>query len=121
MLYDVARMRQSEQEYRERVGDLIRRAREYKGWSQEDLAKAVGVVRGTILKYELGRTSPTADQMPRILAAVGLKLSALEEPPPKAHWVEADLTPYLLDAAAAGVRQGARRRHRGLDGASRRR
>lgn len=38
----------------EEVGIRIRRYREAKGWSQHDLAKATGIPRSTISKYEGG-------------------------------------------------------------------
>lgn len=36
------------------VGDRIRKAREINGWTQEELATASGLSRGTISTYEVG-------------------------------------------------------------------
>lgn len=61
------------------VGKRIARARDKKGWSQTDLAKAAGVHQGTVSKWERGRELPDD---PRPLAKVlGLPLQAFSAPP----------------------------------------
>jgi transcriptional regulator with XRE-family HTH domain len=50
-----------------------------RGWTQEDLAKACGLRRGTISDYERGKMSPGQRTMQRFLAAEGFSLTALED------------------------------------------
>lgn len=37
------------------LGDRLRKAREFAGLDQDDLAAAIGISRGTVSNYELGR------------------------------------------------------------------
>ncbi|WP_329564646.1 helix-turn-helix transcriptional regulator [Kitasatospora sp. NBC_01266] len=59
---------------RREVGDRIRRMRRDRHLSQEKLAEMTGVDRQTIGFYELGRTSPTLDQLVAISRALGVPL-----------------------------------------------
>jgi transcriptional regulator with XRE-family HTH domain len=56
-----------------RFANQIREAREYRGWSQDDLAERAGVSRPTINRYEQGKT-----RMPEVKTAraifIALKL-----------------------------------------------
>ena len=53
------------------LGDRIRELREGKGWTQEDLATASGVVRPTISLIERGNTAqPRYDTIQRLAAAL---------------------------------------------------
>lgn len=50
--------------------EVLKRLRKEKGWTQEQLANAVGVKRATISKYESGAISPTIDMVRKINAAL---------------------------------------------------
>lgn len=48
----------------------IRSFRKAKGWTQEQLAKAIGVKRSVVSKYESGSVSPSAATIERIAQAL---------------------------------------------------
>ena len=52
------------------IGDLIRRARLARGWSQRDLAKRAGVLRNTVHLAEVEKNPP----LPRTVAGIGRAL-----------------------------------------------
>lgn len=62
------------------AGNVLRLAREKKCLSQRELARAAGVPPSTIAKIESGRRQPTHPTMARILASIGLALTARLEP-----------------------------------------
>ncbi|KIR02741.1 hypothetical protein P261_01556 [Lachnospiraceae bacterium TWA4] len=57
------------------IGDKIRSYREFKGYSQIELAKLSEINVGTIRKYELGIRNPKPDQLEKIASALGLNVS----------------------------------------------
>lgn len=57
------------------VGKKIRAYREFRGFSQKQLAELSGINVGTIRKYELGIRNPKPDQLERIATALGLNVS----------------------------------------------
>ena len=57
------------------VGKKIRASREFRGYSQKQLAELSGINVGTIRKYELGIRNPKPDQLERIATALGLNVS----------------------------------------------
>lgn len=98
--YHVAAMRQpatDQREYRERVGDVIQRARETRGWSQTELGQRIGVSRSTVAKYEAGTSSILLEQIPRLIETLGLSWRAITEPPPKRQTIQSELAPYLAE------------------------
>ena len=54
---------------------LLRHARRSAGLSQRALAEAAGVPQSTVARIELGRLSPRADTLERLLRAAGRTLS----------------------------------------------
>lgn len=54
----------------ERLGRLIREAREDRGWTQTDLAEHSGVSRPTIQRYENAKTAPEFDKVRAIVLAL---------------------------------------------------
>ena len=56
------------------IGNLIRRARKQRGWSQSQLAERVGVRQGTISLIETGNPATKLDTLLAILAALELEL-----------------------------------------------
>ena len=57
------------------VGKNIRAFREFRGYSQIQLAELSGINVGTIRKYELGIRNPKPDQLEKIATALGLNVS----------------------------------------------
>jgi len=56
------------------IGNLVRRARKQRGWSQSRLADQVGVRQGTISLIETGNPATRLDTLLAILAALELEL-----------------------------------------------
>lgn len=50
--------------------ETIKRARNKRGWTQEQLANAIGVKRSVISKYENGTISPSTDMLHKIARAL---------------------------------------------------
>lgn len=89
-------------------GDRLRDARKVRGFSQEDLARRVGVRGQQIYRYESGENEPTAD----ILARMAQELSVSTDyllgltDDPSAHIQEEDLSPAernLIQALRRGL------------------
>ena len=57
------------------VGKKIRAFREFRGYSQIQLAELSGINVGTIRKYELGIRNPKPDQLEKIATALRLNVS----------------------------------------------
>ena len=57
------------------IGKKIRAFREFRGYSQIQLAELSGINVGTIRKYELGIRNPKPDQLEKIATALGLNVS----------------------------------------------
>lgn len=57
------------------VGKKIRAFREFRGYSQIQLAELSSINVGTIRKYELGIRNPKPDQLEKIANALGLNVS----------------------------------------------
>jgi transcriptional regulator with XRE-family HTH domain len=68
------------------VGDKIRRARREKGWTQEQLAQAVGVNKSAVAQWETpggARTGITVQNLQRVARVLGKRMSdLLEDSPP---------------------------------------
>ncbi len=60
---------------RQSIGQLIRKSRRARRFSQVDLATAAGVGRGVVQKIEEGRGTVTLDSALRILAALSLDVA----------------------------------------------
>ena len=56
------------------VGQLIREAREKKGYSQTELAELLGVTRATVNGLEADRTSPSVRTLQKVANALGFSL-----------------------------------------------
>ena len=64
----------------------IAEAREARGWTQEQLAQAVGTTQQTIQRWESGQTDPQVSRVQAISKALGITMTFLlgidlEEPP----------------------------------------
>lgn len=58
---------------RYRVKHTLRQWRQLAGLTQDDLAEAVGVHRTTIVRWEQGKTQPTAEDIAKIEKALAVK------------------------------------------------
>ena len=61
------------------IGDNIKRLRNYKGWTQNDLAHKSGVSRVSIGNYERNDRTPPADILNKISIALGVSVNELLE------------------------------------------
>jgi len=57
-----------------RGGSLIRGARRRAGFTQAELAKALGTTQSVVARWESGRVSPTLETLDRVVRACGLDL-----------------------------------------------
>ncbi len=57
--------------WKQKLGEDVRRARNKKGWNQEDLAALAGLHPNTIGNYERGRRAPDFDDLQKIANALG--------------------------------------------------
>lgn len=71
-------------------GSLLREARRRAGLSQRELAERAGTSQSVVARIELGRTSPSADTLRRLLDAAGFELRAtlVERPVTNTHMLE---------------------------------
>lgn len=75
------------------VGDRIRERREKIGLTQTELARRLGIDKGTVWRWEAGRTSPQRGQLQRVAAMLGVTPAWLAGSQPEAadapaHWAE---------------------------------
>lgn len=59
------------------IGDNIRRTRQEKGLSQEELAQAIGATKSAISRYEAGKRQPSYDQLESLADALDVPLEVL--------------------------------------------
>lgn len=59
------------------LGERIEKARKQKGFSQGDLAKAVGIGLATVARYEQGKGEPSAYKLAQIAAVLEVSTSHL--------------------------------------------
>ncbi len=58
-------------------GQRLRRVREERGWSQQELAKRVGTTRNTINRWEIGNRHPSVTMLERLAQAFKIGIAAL--------------------------------------------
>jgi len=76
------------------LGNAVLRCRNNRGWSQADLAAAVGTKQANISRIEAGLANPTLDLIQRLCETLGLELKLAE--PGKAVVVEMKWDPLKL-------------------------
>ncbi len=59
------------------IGSWLRQLREQKGFSQADIERATGLLRGYISRVENGRTVPSLETLERLAAALDIPLYQL--------------------------------------------
>jgi transcriptional regulator with XRE-family HTH domain len=60
------------------IADMIREARQSKGWTQATLANKAGVGRGTVARVECGRGDASPENLQRLLAVLGFTKDAID-------------------------------------------
>ena len=63
--------------YAGRFAERLRKLREKKKLSVEELAEASGISRTTLYNWEQGRSQPLIGQLPQLADALGLKIGKL--------------------------------------------
>jgi transcriptional regulator with XRE-family HTH domain len=58
-------------------GEKLRRARQDKGWNQEDLAKAVNISQAAISQFEKGQRMPTPANIEKFSEVLGISKDML--------------------------------------------
>lgn len=82
---------------RARLAAQVAPARKARGWSQDELASAAAVSRGTVGNIEGGEKVPQADNLARVLDALDLRASPADAWPEDVQGWLAVLAP-LIDA-----------------------
>src|SRR5690242_15509882 len=59
------------------IGARIRIAREEQGWTQDQLASAVGVSRSAVAQWETGRAGQVTTNLTRVATALGVGVDQL--------------------------------------------
>jgi|KBSMisStandDraft_5_1062788.scaffolds.fasta_scaffold604124_1 transcriptional regulator with XRE-family HTH domain len=59
------------------IGARIRTAREEQGWTQDQLAEAVGVSRSAVAQWETGRAGQVTTNLTRVAEALGVGVEHL--------------------------------------------
>jgi putative transcriptional regulator len=67
----------TKEKFKKLIGQRIIALREKKGWSQADLARAVGKDRQAIEKIENGKVNPTVFSLFEVASALGVPLPTL--------------------------------------------
>ena len=79
------------------MGPEIKAARKAKGMTQEDFAKALGLNRATISKYESGIVEPSVTQIKKMADVLGIQWYLLVPSDNKEMYVNADTYGLSLD------------------------
>lgn len=87
----------------EQLSRAIKAARAQRGWTQKDLAKALGVSRSTVATYETGTNWPQAVQAHQLAEVLGITV------PDQPHDGPVKAPPRLDAMQARGVRYAALR------------
>lgn len=91
------------------VGERIKAARDNRGWSQGDLAEAIGKSQTTISSWERGRTEPTRDDVQRVADEFRMPVSDLEgigaDAPRQPRFLEVPLLSWVSAGQISDVGQ----------------
>jgi transcriptional regulator with XRE-family HTH domain len=90
-----------------RLGVRIHQAREQRGWSQEELAAAVGKDQRAISEYENGRRKLSAIDLPTFAMVLEVPLLYFFEEPSSLKDLDAPLLNYFHDLPTLEDRQAA--------------
>ena len=59
------------------IHDIIRKLREEKHWSQEEMASRVGMSKNGYAKMEHGESRPSLDRLEKITQVLGIEMTEL--------------------------------------------
>ncbi|MBA3745399.1 helix-turn-helix transcriptional regulator [Sporichthya sp.] len=65
------------------LGAQVRKQREKRGWSQQDLATAARMRQPQVARFEAGGTIPKVDTLQRLLTALGGRITVTFPPAPR--------------------------------------
>ena len=85
------------------LGERLRRLRSQAGLSQRELARRAGVTNATISQVEQDRVSPTVASLHKIVAALGLSLSAFFSDASEGELVPFQTAASLTELGSGGV------------------
>ena len=96
-------MTKPKESIRGRVAETLRRAREARGMSVSDLARASGVAKATLSGLESGSANPTLETLWSLTVVLGMSLGELVDPPrPALSVVRAGEGTVVRGAAVVG-------------------
>ncbi len=102
--------------------DLVREARKRARLTQRDLAERAGTTQSAIARLESGRTSPTFENVIRLLRLCGMDLDVMLVERDSSDWMQAQqllkLTPSERLSQGVRLAQAADEIRRGSDGAA---
>ena len=79
MQLDISATESQVKDYRFKLGDKIRKVREQRGYSQEQLAEMMNINRSTISKIENGKFSITVDYLVRFSLFLDYEFKVIEK------------------------------------------
>lgn len=86
--------------------DKIKKIREERKLSQDDLAKRLGVTRAVISQYETGKRQPKLDQLKKIAAALNCSyLDLIGEGEPFKQWLDNVLSSLVTKGEIASYKR----------------
>lgn len=68
------------------IGDVVRRCRDRKGWSQEELAKRAGLDKTSIVRLENASEKSKRGTLEKVAAALGITVPEMYERVEQAEW-----------------------------------
>lgn len=91
-----------------RIGECLRRQRRQAGWSQEALARAIGVSFQQIQKYERGLNRLSSSKLHAVATALGIDIDDLFEglPPPAQPTATPAIASLLADEDGMAIAHG---------------
>lgn len=103
-----------EAQFNQELGDLVRMRRRQQGMTQEQLAEAVGLARGSIANLERGTQAPTAFRMAALAQALRCTpCDLMPEPKATVSLSQHGLSEAQRNAVDSVRRAGAKKQSRG--------
>lgn len=82
---------------KEELGERLVKLRDIRGWTQQQMAKAIEVQRPTLAQYELGKANPRWDFVLRVVQALGVPWSVFTDDVVNWHDVERIMLEFRLN------------------------
>lgn len=84
-------------------GQRLRRLREGRNLSQDEMAERIGKTRRTVGRWERGETSPSLDDLLVISGALGIDVGVLAGHAPSDHGLTGDVTPAQVQSVSTAA------------------